>query len=47
METRGKGFQEFNYSLTSTAEYVQKMKNQNFENLLMINQGKITDKYLR
>ena len=45
MATRGKGFREFNYSLTSNAEYVQKLKNQNFENLL--NQGKITDKYLR
>ena len=47
MATRGKAFREFKNSLSSNAEYVQKIKNQSFENLCMLNQGKITDKYLR
>ena len=47
MATRGKAFRDFKNSLSSNAEYVQKIKNQNFENLRMLNQGKITDKYLR
>ena len=33
MPTRGKSFWKFNNSLTSNAEYVEKMENQIFENL--------------
>ena len=45
MPTRGKGFWKFNNSLTSNAEYVEKMKNQNFETLHMLDQDKITEKH--
>ena len=45
MATRGKGFWKFNNSLTSNAEYVEKMKNQISETLL--DQDKITDKHPR
>ena len=47
MPARGKGFWKFKNSLTSNAEYVEKMKNQISETLCMLHQGKITDKYLR
>ena len=46
MPTRGKGFWKFNNSLTSNAEYVEKMKNQISETLRMLDQEKITDKHL-
>ena len=45
MPIRGKGFWKFNNSLTSNAEYVEKMKNQISETLL--DQDKITDKHPR
>ena len=35
------------YSVTSNAEYVEKMKNQIFETLRILDQDKITDKHLR
>ena len=38
---------EINNSLTTNAEYVEKMKNQVSETLLMLNQDKITDRNLR
>ena len=44
--TRGKGFWKFNNSLTSNAEYVEKMKNQISETLRMLGQDKITDRHL-
>ena len=47
MPTQGKGFWKFNNSLTSNAEYVEKMKNQISETLRMLEQEKITDKHLR
>ena len=47
MPTWGKGFWKFNNSLTSNAEYVEKMKNQISETLRILDQDKITDKYLR
>ena len=45
MPTWGKCFWKFNNSLTSNAEYVEKMKNQNFETLHMLDQDKITEKH--
>ena len=47
MPTRGKGFWKFNNSLTSNTKYVQKMENQNFETLHMLDEDKTTDKHLR
>ena len=47
MPIRGKGFWKFNNSLTSNAEYVEKMKNQISETLRMLDQDKINDKHLR
>ena len=47
MPTRRKGFWKFKNSLTSNAEYVEKMKNQISETLRMLDQDKITDKHLR
>ena len=47
MPTWGKGFWKFNDSLTSNAEYVEKMKNQISETLRMLDQDKINDKHLR
>ena len=47
MPTRGKGFWKFNNPLTSNAEYLEKMENQTFETLCMLEQDKITDKHLR
>ena len=35
MLTQGKGFWKFNSSLTSTAEYVEKMENQIFKTLCL------------
>ena len=40
----GKDIQKFKNSLISNAEYLQRMKNQIFKALRMLNQGKITDK---
>ena len=45
--TRGNSFQKFNISLTSNAEYVEKLENQIFETLRLLDQNKITDKRLR
>ena len=47
MPTRGKDFLKFNNSLTSNAEYVEKMENQISETLRMLDQDKKTDKHLR
>ena len=47
MPTRGKAFWKFNNSLTSNDEYVEKMKNQIFETLRMLDQDKVIDKHLR
>ena len=47
MPTWGKGFWKFNNSLTSIDECVEKMKNQIFETLCMLDQDKIIDKHLR
>ena len=47
MPPRGKGFWKFSDSLTSNAEYVEKMENQIFETTHMLDQDKITDKHLR
>ena len=47
MPTRGKGFWKFNSSLTSKAEYVDKLKKQISETLFMFDQDKITDEHLR
>ena len=47
MPTWGKGFWKFNNSLTSNAEYVEKIKNQISETLHMFDQDKITHKHLR
>ena len=44
MPARGKCFWN---SLTSNAEYVEKIENQIFETLRMLDQDKITDKHLR
>ena len=38
---------EINNSLTANAEYIEKIKNQVSETLLMLNQDKITDRHLR
>ena len=43
MPTQGKGFWKFKNSLTSNAEYIEKMKNQISEALRMLDQDKITD----
>ena len=45
--TQGRGFWKFNNFLTSNDEYVEKMKNQVSETLCMLDQDKITDKYLK
>ena len=47
MSTRGKDFWKFNSSLTSNAEYVEKIKNQISGTMHMLDQDKITDKHLR
>ena len=47
MPTQGKGFWKFNNSLTTDVEYIEKMKNQIFESLRILDQDKITDKHLR
>ena len=46
MPTRGKGFWKFNNSSTSNTEHVEKMENQIFETLHILDQGKIIDKRL-
>ena len=47
MPTRGKDFWKFNNSVTSNAEYAEKMKNQISETLCLLDQVKIADKHLR
>ena len=47
MPTRGKNFWKFNDSLTSNADYVEKIKSQILETLRMLDQNKITYKHLR
>ena len=48
MPTPGKSFWEFKKSLTSNVEYVEKKrKNQVFETLRMLDQGRITNNHLR
>ena len=46
MSTLGKGFWKLNNSLTSNAEYVEKMENQISETLGTVDQEEITDKHL-
>ena len=47
MPTQGKGFSKLSNSLTSYAKYVEKLKNQIFGTLSMLDEDKITDKHLR
>ena len=47
MPTRGKGFWKFHNSVTSNAEYVEKVENKIFETLRMFDQDNIIDKHLR
>ena len=47
MPSRKKAFWKFKNCLTPNTEYVEKMENQIFEILCMLNQGKINDKHLR
>ena len=47
MLTLGKGSGKFHNSLTSNAEYVEKVENQIFETLRMFDQDNIIDKHLR
>ena len=46
MLTRRKGFWKCNNSLTPKNKYVEKMKNQIYETLCMLDQDKITHKHL-
>ena len=45
--TRGKSIWEFNNSLTSNNDYVEKVKNQVSETLCILHQGKTTDNHPR
>ena len=47
MLTLGKGSGKFHNSLTSNAEYAEKVENQIFETLRMFDQDNIIDKHLR
>ena len=46
MPTRRKGFWKCSKSLTSNAEYVEKIENQFLETLCMLDQDKMTDKHI-
>ena len=47
MPPRRKGVWKFKDSLTSNSEYEEKMENQIFDTLHVLDQDKITDKHLR